>query len=516
MAKFPLLTKYGGEMVFLLFKTAESILEPVIRIYIFQFSCFEIYSHEAPQCSLGMLEDSMDRETEVLAAFYTVLYKNILYIPNIFLGLITGAWSDKVGRKVPVIVACLGAGFAILCYITSMLETAPTLILFLIGTAFRGTFGKSAMVTMAVHSQIVDNTDIEDRTRRLGILLAMNFLGLFLGSLFAGLLMEVGDFSIAFAVVSVLIFVYSIYAIFFMADGGQAQEDGSSGMGNLCSLTNIKESVGFMFRKREGLDRMYLIITFTTIVFHQTFKSGEMDIILFYVTGPPLYWSSSMYGYFLAVNYLACALCAMFVIPVLSSTFGVSDYKLLLFGTFIKIANMLSISFVRTTWILYFTFTVGALCVCLVTASKSIISKIVYSDEIGKAFALISCAETISNLIGSAFMTVVYQATQDIYKGLVYIIESGIFIAWFLLVFFVMKNSDKPSALSLLNNKKEHAKYDSVEIGKSNKIEPEKPPLDDTIEKSCKSNKMEPEELGLDCIMDKSSMAQCDQSPGLE
>ena len=44
-----------------------------------------------------------------------------------------------------------------------------------------------------------------------------------------------------------------------------------------------------------------------------------------------------------------------------------------------------------------------------VSASKSIISKTVGEDEIGKAFSLLSCGETVSNLLGTVLLTTIYQ-----------------------------------------------------------------------------------------------------------
>ena len=45
----------------------------------------------------------------------------------------------------------------------------------------QGMLGKSSVITMAVNSYIADTTTKEERTRKLGKLLGMNFLGLFVG-----------------------------------------------------------------------------------------------------------------------------------------------------------------------------------------------------------------------------------------------------------------------------------------------------------------------------------------------
>ena len=86
---------YAGEILFFLFKVADSILEPTLRLYIF-FLAGEIYGEE------GI------KSVQTNAAVYLMVYKFSVNLPAIVLGLFCGAWSDKVGRKLPVMFCCFG------------------------------------------------------------------------------------------------------------------------------------------------------------------------------------------------------------------------------------------------------------------------------------------------------------------------------------------------------------------------------------------------------------------------
>lgn len=51
------------------------------------------------------------------------------------------------------------------------------------------------------------------------------------------------------------------------------------------------------------------------------------------------------------------------------------------------------------------------------------------ASELGKAFALVSCAEPVSNLVGSVVFNSVYRATfERIYPGFVFAQEAGFFV----------------------------------------------------------------------------------------
>ena len=64
----------------------------------------------------------------------------------------------------------------------------------------------------------------------------------------------------------------------------------------------------------------------------------------------------------------------------------------------------------------------------LISGCKSVISKIVDEHEMGKIFSLLSCAETISNLIGSILFTYLYKYTMHIYNGAAFGVDALLFL----------------------------------------------------------------------------------------
>ena len=210
-----------AEVVFFTFKVGESMLEPSVRLYLYQGVCLRIYSwKEDPSC-LYNLSSYPDREDVVQreAANYMIAYKFLINFPAIILGFFCGAWSDVIGRKIPVLLSLVASVIAVLLYALSMFvdsEGVPVIPLVLVGAAIRGGFGRSAVLTMALYSYVCDRSTKETRTKKIGRLMSMNYFGYFVGSLTAGGMLEIYGFDIIFCIVTILDAVCIVIVIVFM------------------------------------------------------------------------------------------------------------------------------------------------------------------------------------------------------------------------------------------------------------------------------------------------------------
>lgn len=237
------------------------------------------------------------------AAIYLTLYRVIVSFPGLLLCVFCGSWSDRVGRKFPIIISCFLSIFGIVFFIGAefiplpdqspakikesyntryitrnstqnidrsfnldqlRLETqwtysnATFVLLLLMGSLVRGFSGKSSLVTMAVHSYVSDVSDKNTRTERLGRLLSMNFFGSFIGSLSVGVLMQLCTFYVVFFIVIFLYFVSILLAHFFMINTVQ---DLPIEIPDECSVDTVNQSF-------EGLvGRFVIIVMFYKLIF---------------------------------------------------------------------------------------------------------------------------------------------------------------------------------------------------------------------------------------------------------
>ena len=90
----------GVLLVFFLYKTGEFLLEPVVKLYLYREVCRSEVSNDAARCKdLGndpQLEDEVQERASTLLMWYRILQN----APAIALSLVSGSWSDQVGRKV--------------------------------------------------------------------------------------------------------------------------------------------------------------------------------------------------------------------------------------------------------------------------------------------------------------------------------------------------------------------------------------------------------------------------------
>ena len=205
------------------------------------------------------------------ATLFLTIHKIMISFPGLLLCIFCGSWSDKVGRKIPIIISCFFSIVGVASFIFSSLIPLPNntnftlndhlidisllktsknhisnitadqlntlklredwnssnltfLLLFLLGSLLRGISGKSSLVTMAVHSYVSDISEKDTRTERLGRLLSMNFFGLFVGSFLVGLLVEKCSFYTIFTIV-IFLYILSIFLAYFFMMNVSSEND---------------------------------------------------------------------------------------------------------------------------------------------------------------------------------------------------------------------------------------------------------------------------------------------------
>ena len=270
------------EVIFFLFKMGDAMLDPTCRLFIYQGVCMEHFSNET---TCYNLKDFPEREelVQTQSASYIMYYKLLLNLPAVFLGLCCGAWSDRVGRKLPVLMSPLGTILGVMCFMLSMMVQGQStfLPLVLVGALVRGMFGKSAVISMALHSYVSDTSENEERTKRLGKLLAMNFFGYFLGSLLVGALLEICTFDVIFCAVVFVECFCIIITVLWMKDSippPPIDDDDDDDLTpdkkkNTKKMPfhwhHVVDSLNVLARPREDKGRMHLLIFFFIIIAQQ-------------------------------------------------------------------------------------------------------------------------------------------------------------------------------------------------------------------------------------------------------
>jgi len=225
------------------------------------------------------------------------------------------------------------------------------------------------------------------------------------------------------------------------------------------SLQHVSESLKVIIKPRSQHCRLYILFFFCVIFVQQACKSGEVDITVLYTLKSPLNWSRSMYGYLLATDYACLGLASSVLLPCFIHFFHLSDLSLAMIGLTFKIVRLAMMSYGRHTWLVFLSVIVGCPSALIISSSKSIVSKLVGEDELGKTFSLLSCGETISNLIGSLLFTSIYGSSVHLMPGLTYLLDCALMFLLLCVHLVVTYYMTKPSS----QPKSPTAQYGSVE-----------------------------------------------------
>jgi len=522
--------QFAAEITFFLFKIAESMLEPTVRLFIYEAVCLNefppgghrhwLYHHHHASLKVAAsgghdstcvhLHHHPNRELIVqdTAAHYMMYYKLLLNFPAMLLVLFCGAWSDRTGRKLPIILTCFGTTTAVVLYMMSIYVgglldgsdgrgrvshgVVPFLPLLLIGAAVRGSFGRSAVMTMAVHSYVSDHSARDRRTQRLSNLVAMSHFGYLVGSMSAGLLLDHYGFMCVFLTVTGIETTCVLTASLSMQDelaapatqtvdenandrddektksiqadeqtplltnaikssveSQQSSEISSSGseaapssmqLDKQCCgyLRQLSNSFRMLFRRRTGRGRCHLLALFGAIILQQTMKSGEADVLLLYVERTPLNMAKSTYGYLLATNYACLGLCAFVAPRLLQRTCRLSDGALALIGLSFRLAGLVVLVFADSIPLVFLAVSLAGPHSMTVSSCKSLISKTVSDGEMGRTFSLLSSGETLSNLVGTVVFANLYAVTLTLFPATSFVVEAGVFVIILLIIMHVM------------------------------------------------------------------------------
>ena len=412
------------DIVFFIYNIGDSMLDAVLRPNIPQIVCFNMFPETIDRCY--NLENYPDIEDDVQkqATTYIVYYKVLSNLPALVLGLFCGAWSDKYGRKLPMVLPSIGTTFAILLYMSANISPESSTAFFLCGSLVQGCFGKTSMISMAVHSYTVDITDSERRTRKLGILAAMQFLGMFLGSLVSGLLLDNTNVLTTYCSASFMHAVVVVVALAAVWETVTAAEGTEVfPCRSIFRIENFKDSLLVLIKRREFNLRRCISALLFVLILHQTCRTGLTDVTLLYTELPPLSWPTSWFGYLAAADNAAMGVVLLIILPILSNVLKLSDSVISILGLACASLRFVILAWSKQTWMVWAAITIGSLGGLINSPVRSLLSKLVHEDEIGKIFAVLGSGETIAKFQALVF-TALYGTTLDIFPGFSFMLAS--------------------------------------------------------------------------------------------
>jgi len=425
------------DFISLVYSIGDALLDAILRPNVPQITCFSMYPTRIEDCK--NIENNVDIEDEVQkqATTYMIFHKLLANLPALALGMFCGAWSDRYGRKLPMVMPSLGTTFAVLFYMAANMAYDGSIAYFLVGSVIHGCFGKTAMVNMAVNSYVVDITAMDKRTKKLGTLAAMQFIGMFIGSLFGGLMIDCTSVLTSYCCVSFMNALVVVLALVILRETVHAEDNRDIfPCRTFCRSKHVTESLQVMTKKRSGNTRRCLLSLFVVLLLHQTCRTGLTDVTLLYTEKSPLSWPTSWFGYLSAVDNASMGFVLLVFLPILSNVLKISDASISVIGLACACIRFVVMAWSNETWMVWVAVVIGSIGGIINSPVRSLLSKMVHEDEVGKMFSLLGSGETMAKFLAVIF-TYLYGSTLDIFPGFAFLFAAGLYTLMVIIILLV-------------------------------------------------------------------------------
>ena len=236
---------------------------PLIQQVAFKKICHEKYDDEICKNLSKSQEDFVHQKTSKW-----ILYQSVsLTLPSIVASLILGSWSDKVGRKVILILPSIGSVLLYINYILNVAFYSLNVNYLLIGVCISGLFGGFATTLLGVFSYISDITDKSQRTLRVSVLESMVFLGGTVGNFIGGVLVDNGGFIPAFGLCLALNVLIILYVSLLLPESYFPQGDQGGNWALVAVHNHLKASFQVLTKRRAQHKRLNLLVIIFGILF---------------------------------------------------------------------------------------------------------------------------------------------------------------------------------------------------------------------------------------------------------
>jgi len=263
-------------------------------------------------------------------------------LPSLFMALLLGSWSDKVGRKVVVLLPVIGGLLDSICILVVMYTRCSLYILF-VGGFCNGVCGFFTTMILAVFAYMADMTSERERALRLGILEAVAFTSGMISHISSGWWIHHLGFKAPYIFITTLHLISLAYIVFLLPESSTNTQP--KRIKDLFNINHLKK-VRSVFKESINMWQLYGLLL--TSAFLMIASIGFGSVIVLYSLDAPFCLSPILIGYFLADCMFMQALGAIFALTLLQKI--LSEIMLTQLGIVSIISSLVTIAFITKRW----------------------------------------------------------------------------------------------------------------------------------------------------------------------
>ncbi|XP_069180881.1 probable peptidoglycan muropeptide transporter SLC46 [Procambarus clarkii] len=319
-----------------------------------------------------------------------------------FMGIFLGAWSDKYGRKVPLLItltahACYAGGYLLYNYMSWW----PVEVLFLV-TFLEALGGGNACFLAMGTCYTSDLSSLKTHTSRVSTNNSLWYLGGPLGTLLCGFFIATGNDNGGLLLLLIAYLAAILYVAFFIAEthgpfmdeSFRARSGPDADQGLKKEDITVWQMAKDFFRpkhlvdvyktalkRREGNTRVVIVAVIVANMIRRVARGFFMYMFVRRV----LLWEGDDYSFWMSYRTLVAALGSLSLVPTLSNLLNFSDLALVVLGTVSIMLEYLCYGLVTSGrgYLLWVGPPLGLLANANIIALRSSATKLVSKQEKG-------------------------------------------------------------------------------------------------------------------------------------
>uniref|UniRef100_A0A2H1V1J8 SFRICE_002447 n=1 Tax=Spodoptera frugiperda TaxID=7108 RepID=A0A2H1V1J8_SPOFR len=384
------------------------------------------------------------------------MWKSVLLtaLPSLLI-LFLGAWSDRTGkRKICILLPIFGD---LLMCLNDLLNAyyfyeLPVQVTMFFDGFFPAITGGWITTYMGIFAYISDISSEENRTFRVGIANLCLTAGGPIGSVLSGILLNWTGYYGVFTISALLNLISILYGFFLINDPKRPvtekpkQNESFNVRGFLKSffdIKHVKDTLTVAFKKGPNKRRTKSILVLASIAFIYGPSHGEATVRYLF-TRYRFNWDALMYSFYSTFFICIHALGALVSISLFSHRLRWDDSVLGLISNGSKVVGALYTGLARNTRDMYIAVAIEMFNATSFTALRSISSKLVTSDELGKMTSFFNLMEVVTSMIFGPLYSWIYMCTLETDAGIVYYFSTALTIPplLFFVWFFIQNRKD--------------------------------------------------------------------------
>ncbi|CAG5124190.1 unnamed protein product [Candidula unifasciata] len=419
------------EPIVFLYMVASNLQFPTFQALVYKKTCLQTFNASFCEDMDNKTFQKLHKDKQTVIqgdASHWILLSNVgMTVPSILIVLLfVGSWGDRVNRKLPILIPCIGALIYNLVNLVNAYYMDWPLDYLMIGPVFNGLFGSYTTVLMGVYTYTTHVASANHKTTRVAIVESMTFIAGTISVFVSGLLLDAVGYVAVNGICCGCVGLASLYGVFCLKSIKPEPNDQRESCCQFWILGALADTVRCIRRPRVKPYFSILVLEIVILNIMQMCTTGENDILFLFLARSPRSFNSVQYGYFKGTENFTRSVALLTLLPVLKHCFHLRDTTVVLIGIFSKATGLVILGLAENLTMVFIVVVFAMLQGFPAAALRSNMSSLVDKYEQGRLFAIVAACEGFINLVTTLIFNGWYPKTLDTFDGTCFEFAAGL------------------------------------------------------------------------------------------